>query len=377
MKVFFLFLCLSFQLSAQEITPTEAFNQSLVFADDLQFENMDTAIERQLKSYKQMGLDGTIQFGNTVYPRTVLKDSLLLLQKIFTEVRSCLKSNPEKACLDFLNKEVNKKFSFFRPVPGKDEQGYGKYKTRFTSYYSPDFNGSRVRTDRFTRPIYRTPDNELDKRATRVEIDFHGALAGKGYEILWVEESFYELYLLHVQGGGRIKIHAADGSYETKYLSYDSGNGQPFQMLYKYMVEKGYIKIGSIPNQRKYLAENPHKQEEIFGICPSYIFFRESDEEPVGVNSIPLTEGRSLAIDIRIFKTVGLINFVRTVRATGMTTTGTMEKAPFSRFFIAQDTGGAIRGNARCDLYAGYGQKAELMAYNMDDLGEQYFLISK
>jgi membrane-bound lytic murein transglycosylase A len=72
-----------------------------------------------------------------------------------------------------------------------------------------------------------------------------------------------------------------------------------------------------------------------------------------------------------------MINFVRTVRPSHIGASGAVVKVPFSRFFISQDTGGAIRGNARCDLYAGYGHEAELMAYNTNEIGEQYFLIKK
>src|SRR5690606_6690224 len=163
------------------------------------------------------------------------------------------------------------------------------------------------------------------------------------------------------------------------YLSYDGKNSRSFQMIYKYMLEKGYLEPGNagIPGQRKFLEENPDKEEEIFGSCPSYVYFKESKEEPVGLNNIPLTEGRSLAIDSRIYKTMGLINFVRTVKASHTEDNGTVKKVPFSRFFIAQDTGGAIRGNARCDLYFGYGPQAELTAYSMNEKGEQYFLVLK
>lgn len=375
MKAIFLLVgMLSCYVYAVEVTPTERLNESVEFADDLKFENMDLAIARQLKSYKQLGLNGDIKFGETVYPKSVLKDSLLLLQSIFKEARDCLKVSADEQCLLKLNQDVNAKFDIYRPVPGKGEAGYGKYKTKFTSYYSPDFQGSRVRTDRFVRPIYRTPD-QANRNFSRVEIDYHGALDRKGFEIFWVEESFYDLYLLHVQGGGRVTVHNQDGTSEKKYLSYDSSNNRSFQMIHKYMVNQGYIPNGSIANQRRFLLEHPDKQEEVFGVCPSYIYFRESDEEPVGVNNIPLTEGRSMAIDTRIYKTVGTINFVKTVRA--INRSGKIQKVPFSRFFIAQDTGGAIRGNARCDLYSGYGPEAETVAYNMNELGEQYILIKK
>jgi len=364
--------------SAQvEVTPTELYPERVEFSDDLDFEGMDLAIKRQMEAFPRMNLEGEIKFGKTRYSKSVLKESLELFGEIFEEAKACLKLKSKDECVENFNTRLNAEFDFYRPVPEQGKPTDGLKRTKFTSYYSPDLHGSRVQTDRFTRPIYRTPYLAQDLNFSRVQIDFEGALHGKGLELFWVEESFFDLYLLHVQGGGRINLFNEAGEKEIKYLSYDKANTRAFKMIYPYMMEKGYITDASIENQRKFLNENPDKQPEIFAQSPSYIFFKESDEEPLGVNSIPLTEGRSLAIDTRIYKTVGLINFIKATKVTHQEDNGKVVKAPFSRFFIAQDTGGAIRGNARCDLYFGYGRLAELTAYNLNELGEQYFLIKK
>lgn len=375
MKFFILALCLVHSAFALEVTPTELVNQSLSFQDDANFKNLNTAIERQLKAYAR-GLSGQIKFGNKVYSKTVLKDSLMLLQTLAADAANCVGEN----CLAEFNRQVNAKFTIYRPKPNKTEPGYRKaITTKFTSYYSPDFHGSRVKTEKYPRPIYKKPENVADQNYTRVEIDYKGALDGKNAELFYVSESYYDLYLLHVQGGGRITIENGDGSTEQKYLSYNGKNSRSFQMIYKYMIQQGYLTSdrAGISYQRSYLANHPEKEEEIFSSCPSYVYFKESEEEPVGLNNIPLTEGRSLALDSTIYKTTGLINFVKTIRATSVDEAGNVTKTPFSRFFIAQDTGGAIRGNARCDLYFGYGPEAELTAYNMNEMGEQYFLVKK
>jgi membrane-bound lytic murein transglycosylase len=291
-KTLMSFLLLSFASVAwSETTPTARLFQSLSFADDMQFEKLDVAIDRQLKSFARVGLQGTIKFGTKTYQKTVLKDSLLLLKSLTSAAVECAKTNPENLCLNQFNAEVNAKFAIYKPVPGKSEDGYRKSATtKFTSYYSPDLHGSRVPTERYKRPIYKKPEAPHDNY-TRVAIDYKGALAGKNLELFYVEESFFDLYLLHVQGGGRITVDNGDGTSEVKYLSYDGKNTQPFQMIYKYMTARGYLSPGNagIPGQRKFLEENPDKEEEIFGTCPSYVYFKESEEEPVGLDDIPLT----------------------------------------------------------------------------------------
>lgn len=361
-------------------TSTSQVFQSMEFADDINFENIDLAIERQLKSYERSGLSGQIRYGKKVYPKTYLRDSLILFKQIVDETKVCQQSFEASVCQSAFNQRLNAEFDIFKPIPGKTERGYGQGKltTQFTSYYSPDLVGSPVRTERFSRALYGMPAVG-DREFTREQIDFKGALEGKGLELFYVEDSFFDLYLLHVQGGGRIKVIYPDGSEKFEYLSYAGKNSHSFQMIYKYMVSKGYLKPeeAGINGQRKFLEENPDKEQEIFASTPSYIYFKVTEDEPVGLNNIPLTERRSLAMDSRLYSDLGLINFVKTNKTIGMDENQKPVKTPFSRFMFFQDTGGAIRGHARVDLYSGYGDEAELMAYNTNDMGQQFFLIKK
>jgi membrane-bound lytic murein transglycosylase A len=370
-------LFFSFKSFSLEMTPTEEFPLCMDLSDDLDFENLDLAISRQKKAFRSLKENEEIKFGEKIFKKRIVRESLELFEKISKETKSCLGFKSRRECFNEFNLKIQESFDFYRPVPEKGKVTDGLKRTKFTSYYSPDFNGSRFPSPEYPRAIYKYPENSEDRKFSRVQIDYEGALAGKNLELFWVKESFFDLYLLHVQGGGRVNLVNQNGEKEIKYLSYVGSNSQKFQMIFRYMLNQGYITNASIENQRTFLNENPDKQAEVFGECPSYVFFKESNEEPVGVQNIPLTEGRSLAIDTRIYKTVGLINFVKANKVVDVSPSGRVVKTPFSRFFISQDTGGAIRGNARCDLYFGYGRLAELMAYNTNELGEQYFLIKK
>jgi membrane-bound lytic murein transglycosylase A len=359
-------------------TPTQKVLESISFSDDIDYKNLDLALSRQLKSFDSIGLSGTVTYGGVNYSKSVLKDSIKLFQTLIKEFQECVKVSSKEICENNLNLAINQKFDIYKPVPGPQEPGSGnKETTLYTAYFSPDFVGSTKQTERFKHAIYRMPGSVELKSKRREEIDFDGALSNRGLELFWVEESLFDLYILHVEGGGRVRVQQADGSFKNYYLSYAGVNGHKFQFISKYMVQRGYLTSSeaTIENQRSFLEQNPSLAREIFASSPSYVYFKTTEDEPMGVNSIPLTEGRSLAIDTKVYQDVGVINFVKARKAVRENNQTYLR--PFSRFFISQDTGGAIRGNARCDLYFGFGHEAEFIAHSTKTMGEQYFLIKK
>jgi membrane-bound lytic murein transglycosylase A len=249
-----------------------------------------------------------------------------------------------------------------------------KEQSLFTAYYSPDFEASYTKTKEYKHPIYKKPVDSNDYNYTRVDIDFDGAFEGKNLDIAYVKESLYDIWLLHVEGGGRLKLKDSQGNTYYKYLSYDGRNNHSFRFLYHYMIDSGMLQRGaaSVDEQRYYLEQNPQDQREVFSYCPSYIFFKLSDQEPLGVQNIIMTPMRTMATDYRRIKHYGLLYYVEAQKPISNT-----QYRNFSRFFINQDTGGAIRGNARADLYFGYGHDAELAANKLKTYGNQYILIHK
>ncbi|MBT4793280.1 MAG: hypothetical protein HON90_17040 [Halobacteriovoraceae bacterium] len=362
---------------ADSVPILKKYTQKIDFSDDLHFEHMLGAIVRQEKSFKKLNLNELMIFGNRTIKRSHLQKSLLVFKKHVVNALNCFQLYTAGVCYKEFSKQINQSFEFYKPVPEKWEKGYAEQKTLFTAYYSPDFEGSFTQTAVFKNPIYAKPKSITLQKSTSDQINYQNKLKNKNLAIMYVKQSLYDIWLLHVEGGGRVKIKGKDGKSYYMYLSYAGSNSGKFQMLYKYMIEQGMIIKGeaTIAKQREYFVNHPQEQRQILASCPSFIYFSLSTKEPVGVKSISLTENRSLATDYRRLKEYGIINFVRAEKP--IFENDSVSKIPFSRFFINQDTGGAIKGNARSDLYFGYGDQAELAANHVYGLGEQYFLILK
>lgn len=355
--------------------PMTKINQSLSFIDDLDFDNIELAIERQLRSFLSQDLTKKINLATDTYTQKDMQETLIFFQKLTQRTKECLHNHSREVCYANFNLVLNQNFLVYKPIPLNWERGYEENKTLFTAYYSPDLHGKLKRDEVYKNPIYTQPSEEHLRKLSREEIDFDHKLEGLGYELVYVKESLFDIWLMHVEGGGRVEILHEDSSVEKRYLSYQAANGHRFQFLRQYMIESGFLAQdkASVREQRKFLEQNPDKQREIFASSPSYIFFQFTKDEPLGVRNIPLTENRSMATDYRIYKDYGFLNFVQAQRP--YLENDEVKMMDFGRFFITQDTGGAIKGHARADLYFGYGEDASLTANSLKVLGDQYFLM--
>ena len=254
---------------------------------------------------------------------------------------------------------------------------------KVTGYFEPLLPGSRQRTDRFRYPIYAKPDGlvavteanrpagfpqELqaalngptglmippDRRS--IESGQHGLALSP---LVWLDDPI-ELYFVHIQGSARIAL--SDGS--TMRLGYAGKNGHPYASIGREIVRRGLMPLEAITAEslKDWLRANPEIAAEIFPVNPSYIFFREifglaEENGPIGAEGIPLTAGRTLAVDPR-FHRYGMPVFV----AADLPTLPGGELRSFQRLMIAQDTGSAIRGPVRGDIFTGTGQDAGVLA---------------
>src|ERR1700716_3075531 len=248
-----------------------------------------------------------------------------------------------------------------------------------TGYYEPVIDGSRAQTDAYTVPVYRRPSNlfvrgvkqsanglpnkgqvfrKIGRRKLvpyydRAEIE-DGAIAGRGLEICWLK-SQTDLLFTQIQGSARVRLD--DGS--TIRINYDAHNGYPYTPVGRILIDRGIIPKEQMSMQkiREWIDQNPDGAKELRRQNRSYVFFREvqlSDkDEAVGAQGVPLTPGRSIAVDkaLHVYGTPFFIEGELPIESE-------QSKTPFRRLMIAQDTGSAITGPARADLYFGAGPEA-------------------
>jgi membrane-bound lytic murein transglycosylase A len=261
----------------------------------------------------------------------------------------------------------------------------------FTGYYEPELYGSFEQRHPFTVPLYRKPDDlvtvplgpfrsdlEGESIVGRIqgnqflpyysyqEID-EGALAGRGLELLWVDDPI-DAFFLGIQGSGL--VYLPDGT--TTRVSYAGKNGRAYVAIGRVLAEWGEIPLEnvSLATIRAWLEANPDRAKTVLYQNPSFVFFERSDAEgPIGAQGTVLTTGRSIAVDTR-FIPFGAPLFVESVWPSGID-----QGLAMRRLFIAQDTGGAIRGAVRGDIFWGSGKVAEQYAGNMKANGRYYLLL--
>lgn len=261
----------------------------------------------------------------------------------------------------------------------------------FTGYYEAEVHGARHPRGRFTIPLYRRPPDlvmvdlgrfrpawrgeriagrvlagQLVPYASRAEIA-GGALRGRGLELCWVD-SPVDAFFLEIQGSGRLLL--GDGSVVE--LGYDGQNGWPYVPIGRLLVERGALPRERVSMQaiRTWMAAHPEKAPALMAANPSYVFFRElPGGEPLGAEGVALTAGRSLAID-HAFLPLGAPLWLDLEDAAE-------PNGRLRRLVVAQDTGGAIRGPVRGDLFWGFGAAAAARAGMMRDRGAYYLLLPR
>ena len=351
-------------------------------ADDLEQGSLFRTLEQSRAYLRRLPPERTFKYGPDVYPAAHLLASLETFERLYKNI------GPGPA----LKQTLVTDFILYRST-GREGTG----EVICTGYYEPQLNGSLIPDERYRWPIYSRPDDLIEANLglfspeltgkkirgrleglrllpyfSRREIDRQGALAGRGLELAWVDDPV-DLFFLHIQGSGRIRL--PDG--QVIRVGYAASNGRPYRSLGKHLNELRILTLDEMSMQaiKDWLSAHPEQTAALLDHNESYIFFRLLEGDPVGNINVPLTPGRSVALDHRIFPK-GALAWLQT-RVPEVISGRIDHWRASSRFVLVQDTGGAIRGPGRLDLFFGHGREAELSAGHMKEPGTLFFLILK
>lgn len=277
-------------------------------------------------------------------------------------------------------------------LPWQALQPDGGQEGLVTGYYEPLLRGSRNYNYKYRFPIHGAPDdllvvdlsalypelkslrlrgrlqgNKVVPYWSREEIEA-GAAPVRGKELAWVDDPV-ELFFLQIQGSGRIKLENG----ETLRVGYADQNGHPYRSIGKWLVDNGELTLdkASMQGIKDWGRRNPDRLPALLNANPSYVFFRDLSSQtagPIGALGVPLTPERSIAVDPRVIP-LGAPVWLSTTRPNS--------SEPLNRLVMAQDTGGAIRGNVRADFFWGFGDEAGKLAGAMKQKGRMWVLLPK
>ncbi len=353
------------------------------FADDMGYDGLAHGISQSLKYLRRVPANRTFTFGEETVDASHMIRSLEHFQRF-------IKTRPSS---QHMKKFVESDYLVYKSA-GSNDTG----KVLFTGYYEPLLHGSLRKSRECRFPVYGHPDDLITidlsafssefkgKKITgrlagnrfvpyhdRRKIDGTRALEGRAEALAWVNDRL-DLFFLQIQGSGKIRLDTG----ETININYHSQNGRPYRSIGKLLIEEGKIprKEMSMQRLRAYLRDHPNEVDRILNYNPSYVFFSIKEEGPFGALNVLLTPGRAIAVDRRVFPMAGL-SFVETQKPLIDGAGKITEWIGCTRFVLNQDTGGAIRGPGRADLFWGSGAYAEIAAGHMQHRGNLYLLVLK
>lgn len=372
-------LCIVFA-SITNADAQPATSAVLGLPDDLEAESLRAAIRHSVTYLAKLPPNRIVGEHPRRFTAAEVLDSLVAFEKLLERWD----------CRDCWLREFSERFELIPSTSDSELQN-----VLFTGYYQPVIEGSLVPTPEYAYPIYGTPADlivaeqvtltpsmvsekvigrlqgeEFVPYYSRREIDEFGSLRGGGYELAWVKNPV-DLFFLHIQGSGILQLE--DG--RRLQVGYAGANGRPYRSIGRLLIERGKIPREEMSMQRLrgYLTEHRDEQKEILAHNESYVFFRFLQDSALGSLEVPVTAGRSIATDARLFPK-GALAVILTERPVLDGAGEIIAWRPFSRFVLNQDTGGAIRGPQRVDLYFGTGTQAGAEAGYMNRPGKLYFI---
>ncbi|MBW2538450.1 MAG: MltA domain-containing protein [Deltaproteobacteria bacterium] len=353
------------------------------FSDDMAYDGLEQCILQSILYLKKVPDARKFRFGEDVF------DAAHMIRSM-EHFLHFIQTKPSK---QQLRKYISSNYLVYRSV-GSGNLG----QILFTGYYEPFLEGSLEKSTEYRFPIYARPsdlttidlslflpefkgkkivgrhtDQTVVPYYDRKDIEYKGILEGKAVEIAWLKDQV-DLFFLQIQGSGKICLD----NNEIIHVHYHATNGRPYRSIGKMLIDNGKIPREEMSMQkiRAYLHDHPEEAETVLNYNPSYVFFKIEQDGPIGSLGVKLTPGRSVALDRRLFPLAGLA-FVETKKPLINSDEKIHSWTDFARFMLNQDTGGAIKGPGRADMFWGDGIYAEIVAGHMQHYGKLYFLVLK
>jgi membrane-bound lytic murein transglycosylase A len=354
-----------------------------VLTDDLDRASLQRALQQSLAYVQRLPSDRQFQLAERRVSAATLHATLLAFQELLARTQT----------MAALRTALQDQFEF---VQATGRTGNGD--VLFTGYYEPILRGSLVPTDEYTYPLYTTPadllsvdlaafrpawagqrliaryhDGGIMPYYTRREIDRDGKLRGRDLELVWLRD-IVEGFFLHIEGSGQIQLPNG----HTMRVHYATSNGHDYRSIGRLLLDEGQIPAEAMSMQslRQYLRAHPEEHDRILNHNPRYIFFHEVANGPLGNLGFPLTPQRSIALDSQLFPPAALA-FIQTSKPLLDANNTVTSWQPFGRFVFNHDTGSAITGPGRVDLFWGSGSRAAAAAGRMQHPGTLFVLLKR
>lgn len=361
--------------AVREVAPAPADALPLP-ADDLDRAGLLEILSTTLDYWESRPDAASVTVGKETFGAPKLRATLKALRDLFSS-----ELPPER-----LRAELNDRFRVYRAAA---DDGSGK--TVITGYYEAELQVARTPDAEHRYPIHLKPA-DLVKTTPAMGVDFDygrydgsgklvrhysrqeihaGALAGQGLELVWSAHPA-QIMLLQIQGSGVLRF--PDGDHIR--AGFDGANGHPFRSVQKILMDCGEVPAMSFKDFIAYLSAQGPREERLADLNPRYVYFREraKDSRPYGAIGRALTPGRSIAVDPK-YVPLGLFGLLKSRRP--VAEGGGLAFRDFSRFVATHDTGSAIRGPGRVDLFWGTGAAAETEASSMKAPGELFLFVLK
>lgn len=353
------------------------------FTDDMTYDGLEHSIQKSISYLSKLPPDREFIFGKDRYAT----DHMIRSMQRFQDY---IQTNPSAG---ELNEFIRSNYLVYQSI-GREGRG----EVLYTGYYEPRLSGRLVRNEKYRYPIYAVPqdlitidlslfsDSYTGKKIIgrftektvvpyyeRSAIEANGVLDGRAEVLAWVKDPI-DVFFLQIQGSG--KVYLDNGN--ALNVHYHTTNGRPYRSIGKLLIDEEKISREEMSMQkiREYLERHPQELASVLNYNPSYVFFKIEPDGPLGNINVKLTPGRSIATDRRLFPKAAL-TYITTETPVIDGSEQIQRWTRCARFALNQDTGGAITGPGRVDIFWGSGPYAEIAAGHMKQTGELYFLVLK